>query len=70
MFTVKAEYDPDATCYIHHSLLFSFVATLFAPFGFEGQVFSRRQYSKRVYNINVDKKERVHFSDVSRLCYL
>ena len=59
-----ADFDPDATCYIHYSMLYPLVFMLPAPLGFDRQVFSRRQYTRRVGDITVTKDRKVFFSDV------
>lgn len=62
-----AIFDPEASCYIAVSEMEEFTKTLFKPFGFHGEVFSRRQYARRVGKINlcmIDGIIKVHFSDV------
>lgn len=68
-----ALFDPEATCYIKVAELPEFTRTLFKPFGFQFEVFSRRQYVRRVGKIclckvfdssGLNPELKVHFSDV------
>eukprot|EP01036_Dinobryon_divergens_P034075 gene34075-44028_t len=59
-----ADFDPDATCYIDYAMLYPLVFILPPPLGFNRQVFSRRQYARRVGDIKVTKDRKVFFSDV------
>ena len=62
-----ALFDPDATCYIPAHDLERFVATLFAPFGFEGKMYSHKQLLRRTRKIHIvsaSPSVKVHFSDV------
>ena len=59
-----ADFDPNATCYIDYAMLYPLVFILPAPLGFDRQVFTRRQYARRVGDIKVTKDRKVYFSDV------
>jgi hypothetical protein len=59
-----SQFDPHATRFIPYSLLCPLVSTMFQPFGFEGKVFSQRQYGKRVGLVKVSKDKKIFFDDV------
>eukprot|EP01038_Epipyxis_sp_PR26KG_P008941 gene8941-12057_t len=59
-----SEFDPKAIGYIRVDTLFRFVETLFSPLGFECEVFSRKQYLRRVKHIKLHRNHKVFFVEV------